>query len=192
MQSVIWADVTYFRPDSPLIVPVSHIGNVLSLDLDFNNVVDITLRSNGATFDSVPQGNNKIIALIPPPPDMGSWIIPLEYGTQIDDAPESPGVWEGAGTTPAFASCMNVGCIGLWLYPNADAYFGLRFDIDGETHYGWVHVINTYGISGEVVEWGYELLPDTGLLAGVVPEPSTVLLFLGGVGILAFRRQQMC
>ena len=190
-QEIVRADLIYFRPDEPLPVPVSPSGALkLDLDLDFNNIVDITLQSNGSDFDSVPQGGNEVIALIPPPPDLGTWIIPLAYGNQVDDSP-STGVWEGASTTPAFASCQDAGCVGLWLYPNADAYFGICFDIAGNTHYGWVHLVNTFGVTGEVIEWGYEADPDTGLLAGVIPEPSTFFLLFGGIGILVLRRRQI-
>lgn len=188
-QSIVRADLIYYRPDEPLPVPIEH-SLALQLDLDFNSIVDIVLRSNSSDFDSVPQGDNEVIALVPPPPDLGSWIIPLPYGSSIDSSPDSPGTWEGAETTPAFASCQDAGCIGLWLYPNHDAYFGIRFDIEGNTHYGWVHVVNTFGVTGYVTEWGYESNPNTGLLAGVIPEPSTVFLLLGGLGILAVRMKQ--
>lgn len=190
-QTIVRADLIYYRPDDPLPVPVSPSGAFkLDLDLDFNSIVDISLQSNGSDFDSVPQGGNEVLALIPPPPDLGTWIIPLAYGDQIDDSP-SVGVWEGASTTPAFASCQDVGCIGLWLNSNHDAYFGIRFDIEGNTHYGWIHVVNTFGVTGFVTEWGYESNPNTGLLAGVIPEPSTVMLLLGGLGILALRMKQI-
>ncbi len=73
------------------------------------------------------------------------------------------------------------------------AHAGLRFEIDGETHYGWVLIEdvdpnpenspNTFtGLLGAVfvVEYAYETEPDTPI---VIPEPSTIGLL--GVGALA-------
>ncbi len=65
------------------------------------------------------------------------------------------------------------------------AHAGLRFEIDGATHYGWVlinEVDPNNGLLGAafVVEYAYETEPDTPI---VIPEPSTVGLL--GVGALA-------
>ncbi len=74
------------------------------------------------------------------------------------------------------------------------AHAGLRFEIDGETHYGWVLInevdpdpendpsFKPTGLVGAafVVEYAYETEPDTPI---VIPEPSTVGLL--GVGALA-------
>ena len=88
-------------------------------------------------------------------------------------------------------SCQGEGCIGLWQYPNDDAYFGLQFDIAGETHYGWVHLENSiYGVQAKIHEWGYESTPDTGLSAGVIPEPTTMPLLLMGIAVLTVQRMQ--
>ncbi len=74
------------------------------------------------------------------------------------------------------------------------AHAGMRFEVDGETHYGWVLInevdpnpeddpsFEPTGLVGAafVVEYAYETEPDTPI---VIPEPSTVGLL--GVGALA-------
>ncbi len=69
--------------------------------------------------------------------------------------------------------------------PPATAFYGVRFLISGQTHYGWVNI--TEGVSDQSINsWGYESTPVTGILAGAglsaVPEPTSVL---GTAGLLA-------
>lgn len=46
-------------------------------------------------------------------------------------------------------------------------YFGVKFDISGNTHYGWVRVSIAGGaVSGTLYEYGYEQTADTGIEAG--------------------------
>ncbi len=70
------------------------------------------------------------------------------------------------------------------------AHAGLRFEIDDETHYGWVlinEVDPNNGLVGAafVVEYAYETDPDTPI---VIPEPSTVgLLAITGLAFFVRR-----
>ena len=42
------------------------------------------------------------------------------------------------------------------------------------SHYGWIHIENLFGSNwGQISDWAYETRPDTPILAGAVPEPST-------------------
>jgi hypothetical protein len=46
-------------------------------------------------------------------------------------------------------------------------YIGCRISIDGQSHYGWVHLAGyNNGFSAEVDGWAYEALPDTPIMAG--------------------------
>jgi hypothetical protein len=70
------------------------------------------------------------------------------------------------------------------------AIFGVRFDIAGETHYGWVSI--TEGPTEQTINsWGYETTPNTGIAAGVmaVPEPTSAVM-LGASGLLALVRRR--
>lgn len=180
-----WAYMFYYRPDEPIQVPFNNSSGFL-LDLDFNGIVDATLLSNGSDFFARAEDSNELLAL-------GSSVVPLSYGEAIGSSPENSASWEGG--TSYFSSCQNSGgtsiCIGLWATAEtSDAYFGLQFDIDGQTHYGWVHLINTFFVTGHITEWAYATEPGVPVFAGVVPEPATILLLLfGGLGI-AFTRSQ--
>lgn len=68
---------------------------------------------------------------------------------------------------------------------------GGEFDIDGATHYGWINLcVGELGPGGEIYGWAYESDPDTPIIAGAIPEPSTLLLPLsGGLALLSYKRR---
>ena len=78
-QSNIRADIIYFRPDEPIHMQTL-TGKTVDFDLDFNGVVDFVLRSDGATFDTVPQDQNSILSIPATPPNMGADILQLQDG----------------------------------------------------------------------------------------------------------------
>ncbi len=74
-------------------------------------------------------------------------------------------------------------------------FIGLTFDIGGSRHYGWVEVspVDPSAVfptpMGQILGYGYDDTPDTGINAGVVPTPgSLALLALGAAGIRARRK----
>lgn len=188
-QLIVRADIIYFRPDEPIHMQTL-TSKVVDFDLDFNGVVDFVLRSDGATFDTVPQDQNSIFGIPYAPPNTGALVIQLKAGDSIGTAPPAPTVW--SSTNSLFSSCMVQGCIGLWVGPERQGYFGVQFDIDGATHYGWVYLDNTFaGLGGgDIIEWAYESTPDTGIIAGVIPEPSTIFLLLAGVATLTLHTRR--
>jgi hypothetical protein len=65
------------------------------------------------------------------------------------------------------------------------AYAGLQLLINGNTHYGWIRLGAPLPFlnGGWIYDFAYETRPDTPILAGAVPEPSTWALLVGG-GVL--------
>jgi hypothetical protein len=65
---------------------------------------------------------------------------------------------------------------------------GVRFQIDGQDHYGWMQLRSQYSLSN-IYGFAYNTVPNQPILAGQVPEPATWVLFLaGGVALLRWRR----
>lgn len=82
-------------------------------------------------------------------------------------------------------------------WQNTNGFVGIVFSNTPSStlHYGWVR-FNTTGVGGfpaTVVDWAYESTPGVGIIAGTIPEPSTVALgclALGAVGVSAWRRRK--
>jgi hypothetical protein len=101
--------------------------------------------------------------------------------------------------------------IGKWGGNPPNRYLGVKFLIDGETHYGWVRLTVTssgraLSIRGTITAYAYETEPDKPIYAGTaeeptaemqVPEntqnqrrPSLGMLALGADGLLMWRREE--
>jgi hypothetical protein len=127
----------------------------------------------------------------------------LPYGTLISGSSDSSLEWESG----LFAS----GRVSYWstdapepdtewsglLGETGEAYLGIAFDVDESTHYGWIHVIlgavdPDYGFENPITaSWAYESTPDSPIVAGVIPEPSTgILTMVGSVGLLFVARSR--
>jgi PEP-CTERM motif len=73
------------------------------------------------------------------------------------------------------------------------AYLGMRIELaPGEFHYGWVDIANTLAKpwNYEIRGWAWESEPNKAILAGAVPEPSSLILVAAGAcGLLVRRRR---
>lgn len=142
------------------------------------------------------------------------WAYSLPEGYIVGAGSETPnpGSLPENSTMYRFSDGMNE-VARLWgnPYGNADAwylgnydssmeYLGIEFQLDGQTHYGWVDITTNYA-SVEGVDWdpspttytisGWHYEDTPGASAVVVPEPATLsLLALGASGLLAHRRRK--
>ena len=83
--------------------------------------------------------------------------------------------------------------------PTNPEFAGIKLDIGGIAHYGWVRLktepidpITGDGLpplTGTIFDWAYETTPDTAIAAGA-PEPSSLALLAAGVGALGLRRRR--
>ncbi|MBX3748111.1 MAG: hypothetical protein KF833_22615 [Verrucomicrobiae bacterium] len=80
-----------------------------------------------------------------------------------------------------------------------EQYVGFRFDLSGQTHYGWARISMTGGgpdtASVTLHDWAYSSLPNAALQVAAVPEPAATatalgLLSLGAAGVAAYRRRR--
>ncbi len=84
-------------------------------------------------------------------------------------------VTSGNKTTPG--GFVN-GFRGYWGGNRKDRYVGVRFQIDGQTHYGWVRLTVTTNqthhpvISASITGYAYETVPNKAILAGTAETPA--------------------
>jgi len=162
-------------------------SSYFDLDFDSNGVTDYTFHSGQFStrgFSIFGYGNNAVFSLS----SLDShFVVPLASESLIGPN-ASPYEWYVTQQTPngplgaGLTACVDIGCIGLFTGVES-AYAGLQFQMDGQTHYGWIRVgaplVGANG--GWIYEYAYDTRPDTPIIAGAVPEPSTwALLGLGG------------
>jgi hypothetical protein len=152
-----------------------HIGGEYihwDLDLDDNGIDDFI-------FDYVIPGPDFVLTTAGANSNTG----PLMAGTMID----SSRAWtSGVQTLAAWRVPLDgpLGCAGPWC-GISNGYMGLQFEIDGSTHYGWARLtVEEASPSAILHEWAYESLAGVGLNAGVVPEPSTIILLSVGAVVV--------
>ncbi len=76
-------------------------------------------------------------------------------------------------------------------YNTSDKYLGVKFEIGGNTHYGWIQVQVAADVTDATITgYAFEDTPDAQITAGAVPEPgSLALLALGAAGLAAWRKK---
>lgn len=123
-------------------------------------------------------------------------VIPHQAGDLISS---DAGPYGWTGETSVFTASRDSGIPGqppltIGYFTGVESAFaGLRFQIAGQTHYGWVRVgAPIVGINGGwIYDFAYETRPNTPLVAGQVLEPSLLaLLGIGGVAVSFFKRRR--
>lgn len=143
-----------------------------------------------------PSSLNALIAIpVGQIPGGGGWAVPLAAGQQI--GPSAAGyVWISDPVGGSLLTAMYDGGAGgpesIGLFTGVESgYLGLQFQQSGQTYYGWARVGTPYqGLNiGWLYDYAYETRPDTPILAGAIPEPSTsALLTVGGTLFWLLRR----
>jgi PEP-CTERM motif len=87
------------------------------------------------------------------------------------------------------------GVAGQWSNSQiTDAYVGIELNLASGTSYGWLEFQDNPTAASPTLtleDWAYDTTPGEGLVAGVVPEPSTLtLLSVGAAGLAASLRRR--
>jgi hypothetical protein len=157
----------------------------LPLDLNGDGFDDFTFGVGISSVSVQGSDNNQYLILPAPPPNIGGYVSPVQTGYEI--GPNSgDGELDWYNSNPFYSSIVIAlsgpgGYVVLGEFPGQRAYMGVAFDIQGAIHYGWIDMYVSDLAPGAVIYgWGYESTPGMSIIAGAVPEPSTIVLMLTG------------
>ena len=186
--------------------PIYYAPVPLSYDIDItgsgNTDFDVVSDGVGGSF-LYSEGDNSMIVVPLPSPDIGTFVAALNEGDEIGDTPSSldPAYeWFNASIDPVGYSAIGsqfsydgtVAADGYFV-GQANAYIGFDLVQNGENYYGWMQVSNLQQVNaGQILDWAYETTPNTPIAAGEVPEPRMVSLLAPlGVSIWFLRQKRM-
>jgi hypothetical protein len=166
-------DISVYGPDRVTV----------GLDLNFDNVVDVELRNLGHEFAAFSTVTGRVAGLTAVPPNQNNFAAAFVDGDTIGSS-FSFYAWNTGYS--GLISCRDTGCLGF--YSEGQAYLGVEFQIAGMLHYGWVLIENPLAAGGGVIgSFAYESEAGVSIVAGAIPEPSTVALLSGSTALLLQR-----
>ena len=166
------------------------------LDVDANGTIDFSLVASMDHFAGIKSKySNKYLIHPSPPPNIGGRVAALNTGYAIDSnsGEGTPEEWFGLNT--------DYGTLIRILWPSSSGEFldyrgfvGLEFESTNGTHYGWLDLEGIQGGSNlRIRGWAYETEPSKKIVAGAIPEPSSMILFIVGIaGIWTIRKKKNC
>jgi hypothetical protein len=164
------------------------------MDLNHDGINDFTFES-GQHF-GVSSGSLNAVKAFSSGSGFSYLMIPHQAGDLISD---DAGPYEWTDQTSVFTASRDSGIIGqppltIGYFTGVESAFAaLRFQIAGQTHYGWVRVgAPIVGINGGwIYDFAYETRANTPILAGAgVPEPASPALLVFGIAALLFQRKR--
>lgn len=188
---VIHADIIY-QPADFLLGDVWQGAEYIDLDLDSNGVIDFSMQASLNYSSGIyAEGLNQILILPSPPPNIGGRVAALDFGYIINQnsGSSSPEAWFNSKAWNNLTIIVSTGQSGEFI--NHRGFVGLEFNTTDGTHYGWLEIEGMVGSQIQIYGWAYESTPGVGIVAGAVPEPSSLILFLiGAWGTWLLRKEK--
>ncbi|MDR0993994.1 MAG: hypothetical protein LBN38_05460 [Verrucomicrobiota bacterium] len=177
--------------DEPIVLWSEFHTRYSPLDLNNDGITDFVFGYEGMFLGLRSEGDNQYLIWPSGGNDYGGDVEPLPEGFEIgpNSGDDSWMKWFGDGTGYDNLETFLNGSGGVTnagRFVGQRSYIGVEFDIDGATHYGWIDIaVAPYRPAGTLYGWGYETVPGVSILAGVVPEPSTLhLIAIGAAACL--------
>ena len=187
--TISWADIIGVQTN--YVLGTKFDTEFLDLDFDENGTVDFQLYAGGfASTAGIQQaGENRYLIHPSPPPNIGGAVAGLSAGFDIGLYLESNSS-EDWFKHDGWATLIQI------LYPTITgefyqnrAFIGFEFESEDGVHYGWLEVEGAtssfenhlIGESSLIIHgFAYESTPGVSIVAGAVPEPASIFLFMIG------------
>jgi len=184
--SIVWSGVQDI--EYPFVPPLD-----VNIDLDLNGVDDFMIRRGGvdAWAYSLVDGNEFFCTTDEEPDKYPPAARPESSGTLIAASPVAPKVWYD-DTFEGYGQIMMHQGNGYWVGTDHQ-YMGVRFFGGSDLYYGWIEMSIEPDMPNPMTihSWAYNSVPGEGLVAGVVPEPSSIALLLcGGLAVIGMHRRK--
>ena len=138
-----------------------------SLDLNNDQIIDFTVKSDGSggwEYLGITSNSNDANGILSVAP-WYTYAIPLNSGQEIFALKGYKNGEFYATWGFLFECTIEQDCSPYW-EDKFDGYFGLRFIINGRTHYGWVQLNVTSVTQWILMDYAYNATPDKPILAG--------------------------
>jgi hypothetical protein len=173
LASPVMAEVVY----TPVNVSISGNG-LLKIDLNHDGIVDVSIVSSGKSIFcagtgpgsfglvyGLPAQGNGMVA-------NGNYVLALNSGLRISS---SSFFYSAEGLMMQYSSCIwpPHSNYGAWLEVS-NRYLGLKFQINGHSHYGWARLSMTVGRFGPITTltgYAYETVAGQGITTGQTSGP---------------------
>ncbi len=176
--AIIFTDV----PDVNLMA--GGFGGEVFYNVDFtgDGVAEVRMQGSGGDFGVIALTTTTVAGIRSGPLDLNGFAHPFGFGDLI--APEPPQNRSWNQGMSALLGCREIGCIGLWTSGGTN-YIGVEFLLGTDTHYGWVAIDMPAIFGGGILlSYAYESEPNTPIIAGAIPEPSSTVLVATGTVLL--------
>jgi hypothetical protein len=116
------------------------------------------------------------------------WLVPLPTGTVIGPAAAGYNWFASSSLITSARDTVTSG----YFTDLESAYLGFQFQQNSETYYGWARIgCPVSGLNaGWIYDYAYVTTPNTPIMAGAVPEPSTTMLIILAVSVMSLKRKQ--
>ena len=143
-----------------------------NIDLNNDGIIDFTIKSYEDAyqwaFEAEPnKNNNGINALVTVSGPFWSYTVPLNSNEVIYNILKFPYYfdWTQSLLVLDFCDTFSIYCPYGW-EGKVDKYLGLRFQINGQTHYGWARLDVLSTFKWTIKDYAYNAIHDQPILAG--------------------------